>query len=278
MPELPEAETIVRDLRRRLPGSRITGARVPFPDILAPGLTPQTVHDAVAGNAFADVQRRGKNVVFVLDDAWRIVVNLGMTGRLVVDDAPRAAELRHIAARFTLADGRALLFDDTRRFGRIDLYDPPAWTRRDRELGVEPLRPSFTAARLHALTTTSRSPIRNWLLDQRRIAGVGNIYANEALFRARIHPDRPADSLDAGDAARLHRALRAVLRDAIRARGTSLRDYRDGAGEPGTFQPRLRAYGRDGQPCPRCRHTIERLVLTNRSAFFCPACQRLNRG
>ncbi len=273
MPELPEAETIVRDLRRRLPGSRITGARVPFPDILAPGLTAATLRKAVAGNAFVDVQRRGKNVVFLLADGRRIVVNLGMTGRLVVDDAPRADELRHVAARFALADGRSLLFDDTRRFGRIDLYDPTAWKRRDRELGIEPLRTSFTAARLHTLTTTSRTPIRNWLLDQRRIAGVGNIYANEALFRAHIHPARPANTLDADEAVRLHRALRAVLRDAIRARGTTLRDYRDGSGEAGTFEPRLRIYGRDGRPCPRCGHTIERAVLSNRSVFFCTTCQ-----
>lgn len=273
MPELPEAETIVRDLRRRLPGSRITSARIPYPHILAPNLTPHTLHDAVEGSVFADVQRRGKNVVFLMEDGLRIVVNLGMTGRLVVDDAPRASELRHVAARFTLADGRSLIFDDTRRFGRIDLYDPAAWKQRDRELGAEPLRPSFTAARLHAFTKASRSPIRNWLLDQRRIAGVGNIYASEALFRARIHPVRPANTLDADEAARLHRALRAVLRDAIRARGTTLRDYRDGSGEAGSFEPRLRVYGRDGQPCLRCGDTIERIVLSNRSAFFCPTCQ-----
>lgn len=274
MPELPEAETIVRDLRRRLPGSRITSARVPFPDILAPGLSPHTLHDAVAGNAFADVQRRGKNVVFLFQDRRRMVVNLGMTGRLVIDDAPGADELHHVAARFLLADGRTLLFDDTRRFGRIDLYDRRAWKQRDRELGAEPLRPSFTAARLHALTARSRSPIRNWLLDQRRIAGIGNIYANEALFRARIQPARPANTLNAHEAAGLHRALRAVLRDAIRARGTTLRDYRDGRGESGGFEPRLRVYGHDGEPCPRCGHTIARIVLSNRSAFFCPTCQR----
>jgi formamidopyrimidine-DNA glycosylase len=282
MPELPEAETIVRDLRRRLPGSRIAGARVPFPDILATGLTPDLLHDAVADNAFADVQRRGKNVVLLLADHRRVAVNLGMTGRLVVDDAPRAGELRHIAARFFLADGRTLLFDDTRRFGRIDLYDPAAWKRRDRELGAEPLGRAFTAARMHALTGASRSPIRNWLLDQRRVAGVGNIYANEALFRARIHPARPANTIDVREAAHLHRALRAVLRDAIRARGTTLRDYRDGSGEAGTFEPRLRVYGRDGEPCPRCGDTIERVVLSNRSAFFCPTCQgeprRVRRG
>lgn len=273
MPELPEAETIVRDLRRRLPGSRISGMRVPFPDILAPDLSPHALHDAVAGNAFVDVQRRGKNVVFLLANHWRIVVNLGMTGRLVIDDAPRADELRHVAARFLLADGRTLLFDDTRRFGRIDLFDPAAWKRRDHELGAEPLRPSFTAARLHALTTRSRSPVRNWLLDQRRVAGIGNIYANEALFRARIHPARPTNTLDATEVARLHRALRAVLRDAIRARGTTLRDYRDGAGETGTFEPRLRVYGHDGESCPRCGDAIQRIVLSNRSAFFCPTCQ-----
>lgn len=274
MPELPEAETIAADLRGRIAGTTLRGAEVTHPDILAPGLEPDALHRAVAGKVLENVGRRGKNVVLELAGDTRIMVNLGMTGRLVVDDSPRAAELAHIAARFPLHDGRTLLYDDTRRFGRIELLDRRAWRARDRALGVEPLSRSFTGNKLHSLTTASRTPIRNWLLDQRRVAGVGNIYAVEALFRARIHPARPANSLGAKEAARLHRTLRAVLREAIHERGTTFSDYRDGSGEEGRFEARLQAYGRAGTPCPRCRKAeIERIVMSNRSAFYCPACQ-----
>lgn len=275
MPELPEAETIAADLRGRIAGATLRGADVPQPDILAPGLEPDALHAAVTGKVLEGVGRRGKNVVLELAGHTRIMVNLGMTGRLVVDDSPRAAELAHIAARFRLHDGRTLLFDDTRRFGRIELLDRNGWKERNRALGAEPLSRSFTGRKLHALTSASRTPIRNWLLDQRRIAGVGNIYAVEALFRARIHPARPANSLSETETARLHRALRAVLRDAIRARGTTFSDYRDGSGEEGRFEARLQAYGRAGALCTRCgKAEIERVVLSNRSAFFCRCCQR----
>lgn len=277
MPELPEAETIARDLRRRIAGRRIAGVDVRHRDVLAPGLSPATLDAGLRGRALTEVGRRGKNVVLhfgASDDARILVVNLGMTGRLVASAARRAGELGHIAVRFRFEDGEALLFDDVRRFGRLDLYDAAGWGARRAELGLEPLDDAFTAARLHALTRASRTPIRNLLLDQRKVAGVGNIYANEALYRAGIRPRRAARSLTRAEAARLCDALRAVLRDAIRARGTTLRDYRDGGGEAGGFEPLLEAYGRNGAACPRCGATIKRVVVTNRSAFYCPGCQR----
>ncbi|MFW6078645.1 MAG: bifunctional DNA-formamidopyrimidine glycosylase/DNA-(apurinic or apyrimidinic site) lyase [Gemmatimonadota bacterium] len=274
MPELPEAETIVRDLRGRVVGRTILSVDVVHPDILAPGTAPDTLADALRRARIAAVERRGKNVVLTLEPERIVVVNLGMTGRLVTSDAPAANRLGHIAVRFELDDGHALLYDDVRRFGRISLHSPASWRERQAaSLGVEPLSDDFTGDRLHELTSASRSPIRNWLLDQRRIAGIGNIYANEALYRAGIHPARPAHSLDRHDAARLRAALRAVLREAIDARGTTLRDYRDSRGEVGRFEPRLRVYGREGEPCPDCGGTIERIVIGNRSAFLCPMCQ-----
>lgn len=274
MPELPEAETIVRDLRGRLPGSTVERVTVTHADILHTGLTARAVGRRLRGRCITGVSRRGKNVVLEFDAGLRLVINLGMTGRVVTSDSPRAAELRHIAARLDLQDGRSVLYDDARRFGDLDLRDAAGWAVRDAELGIEPLSDDLTADRLHAMTRTSITPIRNWLLDQRRIAGVGNIYALEALFRAGIRPTRRARTLRRRETAALRDTLRAVLRESIDARGTTISDYRDANGEPGAFNTRLRVYDREGDPCLTCTATIKRVVLSNRSAFYCPACQR----
>ena len=274
MPELPEAETIARDLHARAAGRAVTRVRVTRPDILAPGTTATRLARALRGRRIASVGRRGKNVVLAFEDGWRLVVNLGMTGRIVASDAPMAATLAHIAARLDLDDGRALLYDDARRFGRLDLRDAAGWAARSAQLGVEPLGADFTPAWLHAATRRSRVPLRNWLLDQRQVAGVGNIYANEALFRAGVRPTRRATRLTRAGATRLHDAVRAVLTEAIRSRGTTLSDYRDAGGRSGGFQFRLRVYDREGSPCVRCGTAVKRVVLSNRSAFYCPDCQR----
>jgi formamidopyrimidine-DNA glycosylase len=274
MPELPEAETIVRDLRTRAAGARVAGVRVPRPDILAPGTSARRLAARLRGRRIHDVARRGKNVVLVFDGELRLVINLGMTGRVVASDATRAHELRHVAARIDLEGGRALLYDDARRFGRLELCDAERWRALDARLGVEPLSDAFTAERLHALSRGSIVPIRNWLLDQRRVAGVGNIYANEALYRAGVRPTRRARTLTRNETARLRDALRAVLGESIVARGTTISDYRDASGEIGGFDRRLRVYDRAGEPCATCRAPIKRIVLSNRSAYYCPNCQR----
>ncbi len=274
MPELPEVETIARDLARRVTGVTITGARVIRPDVLGKGLTPRKLASAVRGKRIEHVGRRGKNIVLELAGAVRILVNLGMTGRVVSSRARAADELRHIAVRFALDDGSELLYDDARRFGRINVFRPGDWERRTGELGVEPLSDEFTADRLYELTRTSITRLRNWLLDQRRIAGVGNIYANEALFRAGVRPTRRARALKRREAAPLRDALRDVLSEAIESRGTTFSAYRDGEGAEGEFLPRLRVYGREGEPCVTCGTPIRRIVLTNRSAYYCPQCQR----
>jgi formamidopyrimidine-DNA glycosylase len=274
VPELPEAETIVRDLRARLPGSAIARVAVRHADVLHRGLTARSLDRRLRGRSITGVSRRGKNVVIELEGGMRLVINLGMTGRVLTSDAPRAGEARHVAVSLHLADGRSVLYDDARRFGDIDLRDERAWAERDAELGVEPLSDAFTAEALHALTRTSITPIRNWLLDQRRVAGVGNIYAVEALFRAGIRPTRRARRLARRETAALRDALRAVLQESIDARGTTISDYRDASGEPGGFDRRLRAYDRAGLPCVACGTAIRRIVLSNRSAFYCPHCQR----
>jgi formamidopyrimidine-DNA glycosylase len=166
-----------------------------------------------------------------------------------------------------------LVFDDQRRFGAVECLDAEAWAERSARLGPEPLSRSFTSKLLSDALVSSRSPVRSWLLDQRRIAGVGNIYANEALHLAGIHPRRSASGITPAEAARLHRALRRVLRAAIDKGGTTIRDYRNAEGGTGAYASRLYVYGRDGEPCERCGTPIERSVFGNRSAFHCPSCQ-----
>jgi formamidopyrimidine-DNA glycosylase len=272
VPELPEAETIARDLDPRLAGVRVSAVEVHRPDVVAGD--PADLDRALRDRPIVGVGRRGKNVVLALEGGGRLVVNLGMTGRLVLSDAPRASELRHVAVTFQLDDGRRLLYDDTRRFGLLQLYEADAWKRRDEELGLEPLGEGFTPEALWALTRRTRTPVRNFLLDQSRVAGVGNIYALEALYRAGIRPTRRSHRVTRREAGRLRDALRDVLRQAIDHRGTTFSDYRDGSGEAGRFEPLLRVYGREGEPCATCGTTIKRKVLTNRSAFYCPECQR----
>lgn len=273
MPELPEAETIVRGLRATVLGERIERAEVLKPDILrepkrrfAPKVRDRTIEA---------VERRAKNVLLRLDDGGVVAVNLGMTGRLLPFPHPprgRAAPA-HPAVRFRFASGGVLVFDDTRRFGTVECLTADEWRARSERFGPEPLAADFGAEDLHHALARSRAPVRSWLLDQKRLAGVGNIYAAEALYLAKIHPRRPANQVGAAEAAALHAALRRVLDDAIRAGGTTIRDYRNADGEEGLYARRLHVYGREGEPCVECGATIERLVFANRSAFLCPRCQ-----
>lgn len=276
MPELPEAETIVRGLREVLPGRTIVGVEVVRPDVLR--TDPARFTADLRGRRIVDVARRGKNVVLGLDDGASLVVNLGMTGRLLPRTDPDGSTEpgggsgpAHPAVRLRLSGGSRLVYDDVRRFGELRLLDTAAWRRWSERLGPEPLEEDFEPSLLSP--SPSRTPIRSWLLDQRRVAGIGNIYANEALHRAGLHPRRPVCSLTPPEAAALVSAVRSVLREAIEARGTTLRDYRDAEGREGDFAVRLRVYGREGGPCGRCGESILRTVFGGRSAFHCPSCQ-----
>lgn len=273
MPELPEVETIVRDLRDLVIGAEIARVTVKFPDVLV-AAAPAEFAAGLARRRIRDVQRRAKNIVLSLDDGSALVINLGMTGRVVVSTSERAEDLRHVAVKLDLTDGRALLYDDVRRFGRLEHFAPGHWERRALEFGVEPLSPEFSGERLYELTRLSITPIRNWLLDPYRVAGIGNIYANEALYRARIRPTRRANTLTRAETARLRDALVDVLEKAIEMRGTTMSDYRDASGEEGAFWDVRKVYAREGEPCERCGSAIKRIVLSNRSAFYCPKCQR----
>lgn len=273
MPELPEVETIRSDLAPELTGRTVARVRISKPDIIL-NMSARAFSRALRGRRIESVQRRGKYLLVELDDGRLLQVQLRMTGRFAIGrKAARDAGFDHIAARFQLDDSRTLYYDDVRRLGGFQLLEAREWAAVEAELGPEPLEPSFTAARLRERLGGRRAPIKNVLLDQRRLAGVGNIYASEALHRARIDPKRPAGELDRDEVGRLHRAIRRVLRGAIAKAGTTFRDYRAVNGRSGSFQTSLRVYGKEGEPCERCRTPIERIVQAGRSTFFCPACQ-----
>ena len=280
MPELPEAETIVRGIRPAVSGRRIEKVEVVHADVLrAPSAR---LRKGLAGRTIAGVGRRAKNVLLELDDGSVVWINLGMTGGVLPLPRPRTAAparerygdaATHPAVIFRLDRALDLVFDDSRRFGTVEHFSAPASSARSATFGPEPLEDGFTAAGLWAALKKSRAPARSWLLDQRKIAGVGNIYANEALFLAGIHPARRANTVRRHEAVALHGAVRDVLQASIRMGGTTIRDYRDAEGRAGEFVRSLRVYDREGSPCPRCSTPIRRLVFGNRSAFLCPSCQ-----
>jgi formamidopyrimidine-DNA glycosylase len=270
MPELPEVETIVRDLARLLPGAKIRGVEVVKADLIQDD-TPDGFAARIQGKKIRGVERRAKNIVMDLGGD-RLLVNLGMTGRLLVVRA-KDEEPTHLGVRLTLDKGRELRYHDVRRFGRLWTLTEAAWRAWDGELGMEPLSDGFTAEWLVQAAGRSRVAVKVWLMDQARVVGVGNIYASEALFRAGVDPRRPANKLCVDELARVRDGVREVLQEAIDHRGTTFLDYRDARGEEGAFASRLKVYDREGKPCPGCKGTVERIVQGGRSTFFCPSCQ-----
>lgn len=274
MPELPETETIARDLDGELRGARITSVRVPRPDVLREASAP-ALSRRVSGMRITRCWRRAKLVVLDLDSGDRIVVQPRFTGALLLDDgALPQAERRYAAVVFELGVGRSLIYRDIRRLGTVAVMDAARWQVYASGLGTEPLDESFTPAQLSASLRSSGQAIKKVLMDQRRIAGIGNIYANEALWRARVDPSRPARSLSTAEVAALHAALTSVLRESIELRGTSFRDYRDASGRRGGFAERLAAYGRGGLPCMRCgARLVDTAAIDGRTTVFCAHCQ-----
>ena len=274
MPELPEVETVVRGLRPRLQGRRIVRLELRQPLVIRGSLSG--FRRAVSGARVGRIRRYGKHIVLELRAGsnharpvyW--VVHLGMTGQFYVC-RPEAPRLKHTHVVARLSSGEQLRYRDPRRFGKMLLLREDELADYFAPLGPEPLRLSFE--RFARLFAGRRAPVKNLLLNQNRLRGLGNIYANEALFVAGIHPARPAASLTREELERLYRDMRVVLRRAIAEQGTTVADYRTAEGEPGDYQNFLRVYDREGQPCPRCGSTIERLVLAGRSAHFCPQCQ-----
>ena len=273
MPELPEVETIVRDIRPALLGRRIDRVSLSHEDVLR-GVSRRRLVRGLTGATVHDVFRRAKHAVLDLG-AKRLVVQPGMTGSLVVYRRPlTGAARRYAVLRAGLDDGRELVYRDVRRLGTLLLLDPRGWDRYDRAIGPEPLDAGFTAGRLGEALGRSRQAVKKVIMDQKHLAGVGNIYANEALYASGIDPSKPARKLTPDDHRRLHAEIRRILQAAIRSNGTTVRDYRTGTGEEGNFQLELLVYGREGEPCRRCgtrltgTHTIDARITV-----FCHRCQ-----
>lgn len=274
MPELPEVETIARDLQRRITGSRIEAVEVSKSDVLRL-VGPRALARRTIGAAITRCWRRAKLVIIDLSSEDRLVVSLRFTGALLVDDGTLSdADRRYSTVRWRLKDGRTLHYREVRRLGTVSLMTPSQFERYVETLGVEPLEPAFTPEHLFDLLRGSRQAVKKRIMDQRAVVGIGNIYANEALWRAGIDPSRAARSLTRDESARLHGAIVAVLRSALEARGTSFRDYRDSAGEPGAFVASLAVYGRAGEPCLRCgRRLVGTHAIDGRSTVLCARCQ-----
>jgi formamidopyrimidine-DNA glycosylase len=271
MPELPEVETVVRDLRRAVVGAVIVGAEILWDRSIAVPSRDGFVR-LVSGQRIEGVGRRGKWIVIALHSGRKLAVHLRMTGRLIVGEA-NCDQDPYLRVRLPLDDGRSICFHDMRKFGRLSLVDE---TREaSGMLGPEPLDSNLTETAFRSLLAGRRGRIKPLLLNQRFLAGLGNIYVDESLWRAGIHPMRTADSLGADEADRLWGAIRTVLRRAIASGGTTLDDggFVGAAGQPGGFAPRLAVYGKAGEECPRCGGLIERIVVGQRGTHICPSCQ-----
>lgn len=275
MPELPEVETVRRQLADVVVGRTITRLTIHDPLLVAPA-SPAAVRAAVVGRTIVSLGRRGKYLQLVLDSGDTLVAHLRMTGRLHHSGGRRVPPDRHRRARIALDDHTTVDFSDTRRFGRMWVLAPDHPDIRDdwaSKLGVEPLTAQFTAEVLAAALRGRATPIKAALLDQRRVAGIGNIYADESLFQAGIHPQRAAGSLDAGEVAGLRDAIVDRLQVGIAQGGASIDRYRDTLGRRGTMQDMLRVHLHEGEPCPVCGTTIVKSRVAQRGTYHCPSCQ-----
>jgi formamidopyrimidine-DNA glycosylase len=271
MPELPEVETIRRRLAPLVEGRRLTALGVLDARWCEP-LAPQALRDALEGRRVQRLGRRGKYLIWEAEDEVFLLMHLRMTGTLLFDAPPDA---RYVRVRFELDDHHVVSFCDPRRFGtgQLALGGPELEAFLDERLGVEPLGEDFTTEQLYLQTRNRRAPIKAVLLDQRRVAGVGNIYANEALFRSAIHPLREAGRLKRPQVAALRDAIVASLHAGLDAGGATIDDFRHPDGVKGSFQDEFLVHGRDGEPCVRCGATIRKFVAAGRGTYACEVCQ-----
>ena len=267
-------ENIRRQLEQQLTGLVIERVRVHDPRLTAPA-TSAAFSRRLRGRRIEAVTRRGKYLRLRLDDGGLLVIHLRMTGVLRFEpERARPVPAAHLRMTVTFAGGGRLSFHDQRRFGTAMVLEPTEETAYFQRLGPEPLERGFNPARLQSIIDGRRRPIKSLLLDQRLIAGIGNIYADEALFRARIKPTRSAAGISAAEAERLSAAIKATLRDAIRLQGSSIDTYRDSGGRRGRFQETFRVHRRAGEPCPDCGGKVEKIRVGGRGTYFCPRCQR----
>jgi len=274
VPELPEVETIARDLAPQLIGRTLRNPRLFKTDVLRE-VSSRSLLSRLRGAVVEEVYRRAKHIVVLLDSGLRVVIQPRMTGTFSIKSGrPSTHERKYRVLQAGIGDGMRFVYRDIRRLGTIWLLDEVGWMSYTERIGPEPLEESFTALIFAERLEGTRTAIKKALMDQKRLAGVGNIYANEALFRARIDPSRRADRLNSEDLARLHTEVQAVLKEAIAAKGTTLRDYRTGTGETGSFQGTLLVYGRGGLPCYSCGSRLATThAIDGRATTFCYRCQ-----
>ena len=275
MPELPEVETIVREIAPLLEGSRIARAELRKTDVLRHVSRPRLL-TTLQGNTIEQIYRRAKHVVFRLVSGHRMIIQPRMTGSVIVHDRKLSRdELKYAVLICTLSDGRKFVYRDVRRLGTIWLLEEAGWVAYTGRIGPEPLEATFTPFVFADRLKGTRTAVKKAIMDQRRLAGVGNIYANEALFDARLNPAKSTHTLSLAEFARLHAAIVDVLNRALASSGTTLRDYRTGTGEEGRFQFELRVYGRGGEKCVKCGNKlVETHEIDKRTTTFCRYCQR----
>ena len=272
MPELPEVETIRRHLAPHVEGKTLARMQILDPLWCEPA-DPQTLSDAVAGRKVEHLDRRGKYLIWVLEDEVHVVMHLRMTGNLLI--TARGERPRYTRVLIDIASGDTIAFTDPRRFGTgvVLLGDDALADYFDARLGVEPLSPDFTTDALRALARNRKQPVKAFLLNQERLAGVGNIYADEALFKARIHPERPVGTLKRDQLDALRQAVIESLEAGIDSRGASIDDYRNPDGAQGLFQTKFQVHLREGEPCIRCGSTIKKMRSAGRGTYVCEKCQ-----
>ncbi len=274
MPELPEVETIVRDLAPQLIGRRFNNPRILKSDVLRK-VSPKRLLRSVRGQQVVSVSRRAKHAIFRFENGLRLVIQPRMTGVFMVSRRRLTSEERRYAVFLAaLGDGSTFIYRDVRRLGTIWLLNERQWESYTAGIGPEPLEDEFDLDRFLAQVKGSRQAIKKVLMDQKRIAGIGNIYANEALYRAGVDPSRAANRLGRDELSRIYEEVRATLWEAIAASGTTFRDYRTGTGEAGSFQMLLKVYGRGGEPCVQCGTPLATThAIDGRATTFCWRCQ-----
>jgi formamidopyrimidine-DNA glycosylase len=276
MPELPEVETIVRSLQPKLSGLTITDTKTTLPKIIRAPEDFDSFKRYIIGRKISEIRRRGKYLLFSLTGDYSLLFHLRMTGNLVYcQKEVTLAKYTHLV--IDLDNEYQLRYADMRQFGRVWLLPDAEMENLAgyKDLGIEPLDKNFTVSFLRKELRQVHGRIKPLLLDQTLIAGLGNIYTDEALFRAKINPETIASNLTPRAVSKLHQSIRAVLQDGISNRGTSVRDYVDGDGQPGNFQNFLSVYGKEGKPCKKCGNGIVRKKIGGRSSFYCPICQKL---
>lgn len=274
MPELPEVETVRRHLAATIPGRTVRSVKLSGKKLRSP--VSRSIPKRLAGRTFTGVRRHGKYLLADLDGGLTLLSHLGMSGRWLLREEPPTRSLPHVHARIRFEDGSELWFQDPRRFGLLKLVETSALGKQPdlRALGPDPIATPPTGESLYAMGRRARTPIKVFLLDQKRIAGIGNIYASEILYRAFVDPRRRASGLSAAEWQAIAGETTAVLGEAIDRMGTTFSSYRTLWNEPGAYGEQLRVYDRGGEPCRRCGTPIRRLVQAQRSTYYCPACQK----